>query len=102
MERNSLMNFTELLLFILSSFGITTILTKSYILSSIRPKYKFFHCNMCMGFWVGVILTVFNQYTTLFNFDLNLLNLIIMSSLVSGTSYFLGTLIDDEGLRISK
>ena len=57
---------------------------------------------MCMGFWVGMILTVLNQYTMLFNFDLSLLSLIIMSGLASGTSYFLGVLIDDEGLRISK
>jgi len=96
------MSLSELILFILSAYGITTILTKSYILAKIRPKYKFFHCNMCMGFWVGMILTVLNQYTMLFNFDLSLLSLIIMSGLASGTSYFLGVLIDDEGLRISK
>lgn len=57
----------ELLLFILTGFGVTTIITKSEIFSPIREtldtghntlKSNFFGfligCPLCVGFWVGV------------------------------------------------
>jgi hypothetical protein len=91
-----------LLLYILICYGITTVLTQSYILKPIRPKHKFFHCYMCVGFWVGFTLCVFNNFSALINFDFKYFDIILMSFLSSGTSYFLGMLIDDEGLRIKK
>ena len=86
--------------FILCSYGLTQILTVGSIFDSIRPKHKFFHCPMCVGFWVGIFLLCIIPYTQLFNFDLNLANAFLLGCLSSGTSYILHVLFDDWGLNI--
>ena len=90
----------DLIYFILCALGLTNILTISKILSPIRPKHYFFHCPMCMGFWTGVFLWAVNVYTELFTFDYNFINPLLLGCLSSGTSYVLGRLFGDEGLRI--
>ncbi len=93
----------ELLYFILSAFGITQILVYGKIFDWIRPSKEavggFFHCAMCVGFWVGVILFGINPYTELFTFDLNIVNAFLLGGLSSGTSYTLSMLFGDWGLR---
>lgn len=92
----------ELIYFILCAFGLTLILVYGSIFNKIRPKHKFFHCPMCIGFWVGVFLFGINGYTELFTFDYNIVNLFLLGCLSSGTSYVLNMLIGDNGFRHEK
>ena len=92
----------ELIYFILSCFGITQIITKGTIFNKLRKYGKFWGCPMCIGFWVGSILYLLNSYTSLFSYEYNILNFILLSSLSSGTSYVLGILFDDFGLKITE
>lgn len=80
-----------LLIFILACYGMTMILVYGKIFDAIRPKYHFFKCPMCMGFWVGI----FNW----FMLDLSF-NLFVAGCISSGTSYFISRLVDDDGILI--
>lgn len=92
----------DLLYFILCSYGLTLILAYGHIFNKIRPNKKFFRCPMCIGFWVGVFLFAINGYTDLFSFEYNVLNIILLGSLSSGTSYILNMIIGDNGIRYEK
>ena len=89
----------ELLYFILCAFGMTTILVYGSIFNRIRPNHHFFHCPMCVGFWVGVILWSINGFTELFNFDYNFINAFLLGCLSSGTSYTLNMIFGDNGVK---
>ncbi len=89
----------ELLYFILCAYGLTQILVYGSIFDKIRPEHHFFHCPMCMGFWVGVFLVGINRYTELFIFDNNIINYFLLGCLSSGTSYVLCTLFGDNGVK---
>ena len=89
----------DLIYFILVSYGITQILVFSTIFKPIRPKHHFFHCPMCVGFWVGVFLMFLNPFTELFTFDVSVVNALLLGSLSSATSYALCMLISDGGLQ---
>ena len=95
----------DLIYFILSAYGLTQIIIYGKIFDRMRPSEKtlngFFHCPMCMGFWVGVFLFGINDFTELFIFDYNIINALLLGSLSAGTSYALTMLIDDCGLKIS-
>jgi hypothetical protein len=98
----------ELLYFILTSYGLTQILVygsifekqRDYILEKSEWLGKLVHCPMCTGFWVGAFLFGINGFTELFTFDYNIANLLILSSLSSGTSYVLDKMISDDGIQI--
>jgi uncharacterized membrane protein len=89
----------ETLYFILCSYGLTQILVYSRLLSKIRPGHYFFHCPMCVGFWVGALLVFLNPFTELFTFDVSAINLLLLGWLSSGTSYALCMLISDGGFQ---
>ena len=89
----------SLIYFILSAYGITQILVFSKILEPIRPNYYFFHCPICVGFWVGVLLMLLNPFTELFTFDVTLVNALILGGISSATSYALCMLISDGGFQ---
>ena len=89
----------ELLYFILSCYGLTQILVFSTIFEKVRPAHHFFHCPMCVGFWVGVLLLILNPFTELFIFDVTLINALLLGWLSSGTSYALCMLISDGGFQ---
>ena len=91
----------RLVYFILCAYWLTFILVYGSIFDKIRPKYKFFHCPLCVGFWVGVFLWSVNGFTELFTFDYNCVNALLLGCLSAGTSYALSMLIDDYGLRTS-
>ena len=65
----------SLVYFILVSFGLTSILVQSKLFEKFRPKHYFFHCPQCAGFWVGAFLCSINQFTTLFSFDVSVMNM---------------------------
>ena len=92
----------NLLYFILVSFGLTSILTQSKLLESIRPKHYFFHCPQCVGFWIGAFLCSINRFGTLFSFDVSVMNVICLGCLSSGTSFVLCYLFDEDGIRIER
>ena len=90
----------ELLYFILISYGLTLILVYGTIFKKIRPKHHFFHCPMCMGFWVGVFLFCINGFTELFIFDYSPATAFLLGCLSSGTSYVLNMVFGDSGINI--
>jgi len=85
--------------FILCSYGLTQILAFAKIFDPIRPRYHFFSCPMCIGFWVGVFLMILNPYTELFTFSVSLVNALLLGSLSSATSYALCMVISDGGFQ---
>lgn len=93
-----------LLYFVLAAYGITQIIVYGSIFNPVRPTKgklgEFFRCPMCVGFWVGVILWVFNHNTELFTFEYTFANLFILGGIASGTSYLLTMLFGDDGLKI--
>jgi len=98
----------ELIYFILTAYGLTQILVFGSIFNKIRPSKKWlygfgklFYCPMCMGFWVGMFLFGINKWTELFTFEYTLANALILGWLSSGTSYMLGMLVNDFGLKIT-
>ena len=99
----------DLLYFILASWGMTQILVYSSIFEKARhwigEKSDWFgtliNCPMCTGFWVGTFLFGINDLTELFNFEYNIVNLLILGCLSSATSYALSTIISDNGIRIN-
>ena len=90
----------QIIYFILSCYGLTQILVYSKILTLVRPEHHFFHCSMCVGFWVGVLLLFLNPFTELFTFDISVVNALILGSLSSGVSYALTAVISDGGIQI--
>jgi hypothetical protein len=89
----------EMLYFILASYGLTQILVYSKIFEPIRPKHYFFHCPMCIGFWVGVVLVLLNPFTELFTYDVSVVSSFVLGCVSSATSYGLCMLISDGGLQ---
>lgn len=90
----------ELIMFILISFGLTQILVSGSIFDKIRPDFKFFKCPMCIGFWVGVFLSLITNFTNLYSFELSIANMFLLACLSSGTSYVLCQLFGDNGIKI--
>ena len=72
------MSVIGILVFILCAYGLTQILVFSSIFEPYRPSHHFFHCPMCVGFWVGVLLFGINGWTELFTYEYNLVNLLIL------------------------
>ena len=74
------------------------------IFDSIRPSTgtmgRLFKCPLCVGFWAGVFLWSINGFTELFNFDYNIINPLLLGWLSAGTSYFISSIIEDDGLNI--
>ena len=95
----------SLIYFILISYGMTYILVYGSIFNLIRPKKgklgELFKCPLCMGFWVGVFLSLLSPYTELFSFERSFVNAFLLGCLSAGTSYLISVLVDDFGLRLS-
>lgn len=96
----------NLLLFILSSYGLTQILCYGKIFNSWRPTTgklgELFSCSMCMGFWVGIFLATLDPFIGLFTLSTNLLDNFVLGLVSSGTSYLLDKIVSDEGIQIQK
>ena len=92
----------NLLLFVLAAYGLTQIIVYGRIFKKIRPAHYFFHCSMCMGWWVGLFLWAINQHTELFTFEYSITTAFALACVSSGTSYILGMVVNDFGIRIKK
>lgn len=91
---------TTLLLFILATYGLTNALCFGNIFDRIRPPQKFFHCPMCMGFWVGVLVSILFWASGVVFLESLIINALTLGWLSSGTSYFLCMVFDEDGLKI--
>lgn len=91
----------NLLLFILICYGLTQILVYSKLFDCIRPKHYFFHCPMCLGFWIGVFVFVMFWISGIKLFSNIYIGFWLFGFLSSGTSYALCSLIKDDGLGIN-
>jgi len=89
----------NLLLFVLAAYGLTQILVFGSIFDKIRPSHHFFHCSICVGWWVGLFLWAINQYTELFTFDYSIASAFLLACISSGTSYILNVVFGDEGIN---
>lgn len=94
----------SLIYFVLAAYGLTQILVYGSIFDKVRPTEGWFgdlfSCPMCVGFWVGVLLFGINGWTELFTYEYNLINLLILGWLSSGTSYILNMVFSDKGIQI--
>jgi hypothetical protein len=88
----------QVFFFVLICFGMTNILAYGSIFNRIRPKHHFFSCPMCIGFWVGVLLSFFPNL--FFSFPIDGVTQFMSGSISSGTSYILCNLFNDDGLQI--
>ena len=85
----------EFIEFVLSTLGLTFIITQSYIFNNIRifilKKNKFlgklFKCPACMGFWVGMLMKIliFINYNGLT--DTSIIIIIVYGFIGSMVSY---------------
>jgi hypothetical protein len=91
----------ELLTFILVCYGATAIITHGKIFDGIRPKSYYWTCSMCVGFAVGMLAAYLEYNTFLFTFDNNIVTLVMLGCLASGTSYILDMLFNDSGLQLA-
>mgnify|MGYP003656694482 CR=1 FL=1 len=90
----------DLIYFALVCAGMTQILCFGTIFDAIRPKYHFFHCPMCVGFWVGAFVWSLSPYTELFTFDYGFITGFLLGCLSSGTSYMVNVLVCDNGFQL--
>jgi len=89
----------ETLIWILAAYGMSQILVFGSIFDKIRPSHHFFHCSICVGWWVGLFLWAINQYTELFTFDYSITSAFLLACISSGTSYVLNVVFGDEGIN---
>lgn len=93
---------TNLITFILITYGMTQISTSGSIFDKIRPKPYFFRCPMCQGFWIGLATFLGFWICDVKLFPNPYLGAFLFGCLSSGTSYFLCSIIDDYGIKIEK
>jgi len=92
----------DLIIFLLSTIGLTFIITQSYIFKPIRNYLtsvnksigKLIHCSQCTGFYIGIILqfiiVMFNRNDIIFYIsDFYYIIYGFIGSFVSYTSYLL-------------
>jgi CDP-diglyceride synthetase len=94
------------IVFILACYGLTQILVFGKIFDIIRPKYYFFHCTMCVGFWVGVLMYfVIGLYDVSFHNNITTWQFwvaaFVMGCISSGTSYALSCIFDDDEMNVN-
>ena len=92
------MNF---LYFVLMCYGITQILTQGKIFDSIRPKYYYFHCPMCVGVPIGMLIFIMFWFCGIVLFPNLYIGSIFFGFISSATSYGLMSLIKEDGFKIN-
>lgn len=90
----------NLLIFILTCFGLTNILIYGKIFDKIRPNIYLFKCSQCMGFWVGIVInTLFYSLNCDIFADI-FIGGFLAGCISSGTSYILDKIVSDSGIQI--
>ena len=88
-------------LFLAASAGATTIVTCGRVFNAIRPAWNFFHCAMCMGFWVGAVMLWVFKLAGLVSCP-NVAFTFVAACASSVTSYVVALVIRDNGIAINK
>ena len=91
----------NLLTFILACYGMTMIVVYGKIFNAIRPQHHFFHCPLCMGWWVGVFINALMFYLDISFMPQLFIGSFIAGCISSGTSYLLSMIVNDEGIKIN-
>lgn len=89
------------LFFILICYGMTQILTLGKIFEAIRPKHHFFHCPMCVGFWIGILVFIGFWFCGIQLFPNLYLGSFFFGCISSATSFAFTSLIGEDGLHIN-
>lgn len=95
----------NLISFILVSAGITNILCYSSLFDKFRPKHgklgELFQCSMCLGFYVGAIISVAFHFDGIELFPRWYTGIIYCAFISSVTSYIIDKMISDDGIKIN-
>jgi len=89
----------SLIYFMLAAYGFTQILVYGKVFEKVRPTSHFFHCSMCVGWWVGIFLWAINAHTELFTFDYSITTAFLLACVSSGTSYIGNMIFGDQGIN---
>jgi len=89
------------IIFILACYGCTAILIWGRIFNFIRPKYYFFHCAQCTGFYVGILFFLLFWLSGIKLFSNLYSGSFIAACISSGTSYILCSIFGDDGMNIN-
>ena len=91
----------NVILFVLAAWGMTQIIVYGEIFDRIRPKHKFFHCPMCIGFHVGWFLFIFFCASGMFDQNTHLpAEMFVYACISSATSSMLVSVFTDNGISI--
>lgn len=85
----------NLILFILACWGMTQILVYGEIFDPIRPKHKFFHCPMCVGFHVGWFVFILFRHLNMWSKEDFLIWAFVAGCISSATSEALAGLFNN-------
>jgi hypothetical protein len=95
----------KIILFILTSAGMTQILCYASIFNYIRPKSgllgELFSCSMCTGFHVGYIVFMAFWYAGVHLFPHFYIGTIVYAAVSSFCSYVLDKSFSDEGIVLN-
>lgn len=91
-----------LVVFVLSCYGATSILTTGAIFEPIRARLnkKFLRCSQCVGFWVGIVFYCAFHLVGVDLFPEPFVGVFLFGCISSGASYILSSIVDDDGLKI--
>jgi len=88
--------------FRIAAVGATIILVYGRIFNAVRPKAKFFHCPMCVGFHVGWVLALPLLVQSGYEFGPGFIFVLFREAcVVSLVSYLFGMSVSDDGINIS-
>lgn len=90
----------NLLIFILTCYGLTSILLYGKIFDHVRPHWKVFGCSQCMGFWVGLLINIIFYYLNCDIFADIFIGSFLSGCISSGTTYILDKIVSDSGIQI--
>jgi len=97
----------ELGVLIVAGYGLTSVVTHSLIAKPVRnflskrslKIYEFVKCPQCVGFWVGVLLTILvPELLDIAEFPV--LNWLLAGFVVSGSSWFIHAILESLGIYV--
>lgn len=92
----------HLLLFALAVWGMTHILVFGEIFERIRPKHRFFHCPMCIGFHAGWFLFLLFRFAGIRLFPNICFGMFVFGCIGSAVSFALIFTFTEEGISVTK
>jgi hypothetical protein len=87
------------MIFILICYGITGILTQSYLFESYRNLFKnkwikyLTRCTQCTGFWIGIMISFIYPIQSIVEINV-LISMFLHGVISSGASYIIQSYLD--------